>query len=179
MEQHKRLLFVGNSLTYWNRGVDVFVANLGGFRAERIVEPGASLQRLWQNGRAAAKIRDGGWDWIVLQEDLPETSRAQFEQAARSFAEAAAAVGAQVVLFMAWSYERLPTTHAEVVSAHIAMAASLGWTHLVASTWRSSPHSRPWKHRRWTMATKLRRSQNRGGARACRRTMMTTSASRT
>lgn len=122
----KRVLFVGNSLTYWNKGVDVFVANLGDFQAERIAEPGASLKRHWLNGRAAAKIRDGGWDWVVLQEDLPETSRPHFEQAARNFSEAAVAVGAQVILFMAWAYERLPTTHDEVVTAHLAMAAALG-----------------------------------------------------
>ena len=39
----QRVLFVGNSLTFWNKGVDVLVRELGGFTSERIVEPGASL----------------------------------------------------------------------------------------------------------------------------------------
>lgn len=122
----QRVLFVGNSLTFWNKGVDVLVRELGGFTSERIVEPGASLHRLWRNGTAAAKIRSGRWDWVVLQEDLPETSRAQFEEAARAFAKVSAAAHARLLLFMAWAYDRLPTRHDEIVRAHVAIAAELG-----------------------------------------------------
>ena len=71
----KRVLFIGNSLTFWNQGVDVMLAKLvPGVETKRVAVGGATLETLWDNDEAKLACA-GEWDVVVLQEDLPETRK--------------------------------------------------------------------------------------------------------
>jgi hypothetical protein len=70
-----RILFIGNSLTYVNdlpaelRAM-VAVAYPSGpaLRYEQVTPPGCTLQKHWNDGKAAAKIAEGHWDYVIVQE---------------------------------------------------------------------------------------------------------------
>ena len=125
-EEGVRVLFIGNALTYWNGGLDRYLGELGGFAAQRVVQASASLSDLWRAGVASRAIARGGWDVIVLQEDLPHTSVEHFRQAAASFVGAARAVRAAPVLLMTWSYERVPkVTQEQISDAHAQLGRRL------------------------------------------------------
>ena len=55
----KRVLFIGNSLTFWNQGVDVMVAKLvPGIETKRVAVGGATLETLWGNAEAKLSCAD-------------------------------------------------------------------------------------------------------------------------
>ena len=64
-----RVLFIGNSYTYYNN-LPGMVAQLSGGRIETrmVARGGSTLQQLWDFGEAPAAIREGRWDYVVLQE---------------------------------------------------------------------------------------------------------------
>lgn len=113
-----RVLFVGNSLTYGNnlpRMVQAIAASQDtGPRIETVTYaiPGAELDTLWDEDHAAAALRKGGFDVVVLQErggvlacmamNRRDPACRRSERAHRRFAELAAEHGARVLLFAAW-----------------------------------------------------------------------------
>jgi hypothetical protein len=130
----KKILLVGNSFTYWNKGLwhhmEQLVQCRTGkqiFKAERVVRGGASLKVLWEKTRARAMISEGAYDVVVLQEDIPETNIESFYKYARKFDSLIRQSGAQSVFFMAWAYKRLGwTSMKEIARAHRAIGAQLG-----------------------------------------------------
>ena len=116
-----RILFIGNSLTFWCGGIDLMFRNWG-FDAAAETIPGATLAKLWRSGRAKAKILEGGWHIVVLRDDLPEypekgdsASRLevicqQFNPVLSKFLELVKSVDAMPVMYMAHPYERLAHT---------------------------------------------------------------------
>ena len=128
-----RILFVGNSLTYWNDGLDVQLTRLSANSTPpvalitgRSVVPGAFLRSLWTWPGPRQAIATGRYDVVVLQEDLPETTVADFREHARLFVTDARKVGARPILLMAWAYERLGwITMGEIARAHREAAAEL------------------------------------------------------
>ena len=61
---------------------------------------------VFPNEEALQVIARGGWDVVVLQEDLPETTVADFEHFGSLFHEEIQKSGAATVLLTAWPYER-------------------------------------------------------------------------
>jgi hypothetical protein len=124
-------LFIGNSLTYFNGGVDAALLGLRrssgdqDFVVHSVVQGGASLKRLWQKTKAkkeigapgTAKGHDGScvagmpagaaYDAVVLQEDLPETTVELFGSFAAKFVGRCREHGATPVLYGTWAYDRL------------------------------------------------------------------------
>ena len=113
-----RVLFVGNSMTYANnmpRILRALAASQPGGPAidtATYVIPGAELDELWDDGHAAAALREGDWDVVVLQERgglvlcnarttrTPECRRS--DAAHRAFADLAKERGARTLLLMTW-----------------------------------------------------------------------------
>jgi hypothetical protein len=103
-----RVLFVGCSLTYASDiplVVQAF-ARAVGERVEvaTVVKGGASLVDHWKRGAAVDRIREGGWNFVVLQQgpsSLPE-NRAVLREYARRFAEPIRKAGARPALYMVW-----------------------------------------------------------------------------
>lgn len=116
-----RVLFIGNSLTFWAGGLDGIFRRWG-VNATSETVPGATLAKIWKAGLARARILEGGWHLVVLQDDLPEykTDKASGErrrvvhercsEALALFLEEVRRVGAEPVVFMAHPYERLKGT---------------------------------------------------------------------
>ena len=130
----KKVLFVGNSFTYWNKGLWHHMEQLvqcrpgkQDFKADRVVRGGASLEIMWEKTRARAMISEGAYDVVVLQEDIPETNIESFYKYARKFDSVIRQSGAQPVFFMAWAYKRLGWIGMkEIARAHRAIGAQLG-----------------------------------------------------
>jgi hypothetical protein len=128
-----RLLFVGNSLTFWNDGLWVHLERLAeratppvAVTTGRSVFPGAFFKSLWERPEPRDAIRTRRYDVVVLQEDLPETRVADFREYARRFVAEVRQAGARPVLLMAWAYPRLGwITTAEIAQAHRDAAAEL------------------------------------------------------
>ena len=131
-----RVLFVGNSLTYVNN-VDQWVQKLressdvaGSSPALEIVKcvkGGASLKNLWQKTKAKREIAEGGFDVVVLQEDLPETTVELFENFCRKFVLAVRDANATPLLHQTWAYRRLPdVTNEDIRRAHLNISEELG-----------------------------------------------------
>jgi hypothetical protein len=105
----KRLLFIGNSLTYVNNlpAIVDALAVAGGNPApvvRDVVFGGASLEDHWKRGPARVAIAEGHWDFVVLQQgpsSLPE-SRMLLIQYTRLFAKEIRKAGATPVLYMVW-----------------------------------------------------------------------------
>ncbi len=145
------VLFVGNSLTFWNGGVDRHVRGLGGslgspliVETDVFVEPGATLAVLWDQGASEA-IAQGDHDVVVVQEDLPEGSVEQFDEHARLLIEQIRRADAEPVLFMAWAYDRLDwITTEEIADAHRVVSAELGVKVApVGLAWQAAVAERP------------------------------------
>lgn len=137
------VLFVGNSFTYFNGGVEKQVAGLAAAedppRQIGVVAatlPGATLKRhhfLSQPEStfgALDEIREGDHDAVVLQGDIPENYEQSvdvFLEYARLFDTEIKDAGARTVFFMTWPYERLDWIDlAGIVDAHRHVETELG-----------------------------------------------------
>lgn len=131
-----RVLFIGNSLTYWHCGLDGVFSRWGLVAAAETM-PGATLAKLWKAGAAKQRILEACWDVVVLQDDLPEyrqqrsdtRSRAAFvterlSAVSELFIGAIIEARAKPVFLMAHPYQRLAhTTLEDIVVAHRALEA--------------------------------------------------------
>ena len=153
----KKVLFIGNSLTYWNMGVDEHLKTMAAMsdppliietKAETI--GGAVLKENWDSGTALNTIREGDWDAVVLQEDIPELYRYDndietFYAYARQFDQEIGATGAQTYLYMTWAYPRLGWIDTDgIVDAHRQIADELGaGVAPVGLAWKRAEAERP------------------------------------
>ena len=133
----RKLLFVGDSFTFCNGGLENHVKQLAAsarpprsLEAESATQGGATLKVLYGKQSIRDKIRDGGCDVVILQDDIPELtehSAAPFFEYARLFDREIRGAGGKTVLFMAWPYERLNwVTLAEIDQAHRDLGHELG-----------------------------------------------------
>ena len=151
-DQQTRVLFIGNSFTFWRGGLWEQLERLSeqsdpqlGYVTSAVVRGGASLEVMWNRTDAAEKIAEGEWDVVVLQEDLPETNVDAFREYSRKFVDAVRAAGAEPIFYMTWEYDRLNwISLEEIIDTHLEMAAELqvpvapvGWA------WRLSREERP------------------------------------
>lgn len=111
----RRVLFVGNSLTYYNdmpSMVSRLAAGDAGARplyAVSFTGPGWSLQRSARDAKLRQLLEEVNWDALVLQEHSELASSGPSEVGAYSVPHAmllqhlAAARGARTIVFMSWS----------------------------------------------------------------------------
>eukprot|EP00927_Polykrikos_kofoidii_P040070 TRINITY_DN34314_c0_g1_i1.p1 TRINITY_DN34314_c0_g1~~TRINITY_DN34314_c0_g1_i1.p1 ORF type:complete len:526 (+),score=72.16 TRINITY_DN34314_c0_g1_i1:45-1622(+) len=130
----RRVLFVGDSLTYAN-DLDQIVAAMAnvagelGVHVDRSVVGGAPLKELWKGHESDAqqRISEGGYDVVVLQEDLPETNLQCFQKYAALFKQKADAAGSETVLLMTWAYKNRDWIDMKgIENAHREVAERLG-----------------------------------------------------
>ena len=132
-----RLLFVGNSFTYYNGGLENHVKQLAKsanpprrITCDRTTKGGATLKVLHEQKWLHDQMRAGGYDLVILQEDMPELTEhsvTPFFEQARLFEQEIRQLGSKTVLFMAWPYERLNwVTLEQIAQAHRAIGKELG-----------------------------------------------------
>ena len=137
------ILFVGNSFTSAGGGIETHVAALAEsedpphtLTANASTIRGATLKDHHEMRNppgilgAIDVIREGGYDVVVLQDDIPKYAEHEvtpFLEYARLFNAEIKDAGAQTVLFMTWPYERLDWVSLdEIVAAHRQVEAELG-----------------------------------------------------
>ena len=136
MKTPHRILFVGNSFTYYNGGLENHFRQLAESAlppriliADRATKGGTTLEILQGQEAVHAKIRDGHYDLVVLQEDIPELKEHKvtpFLEQVRLFDREIRDAGGRTALFMAWPYERLNWVGLETIAeAHRAIGKEL------------------------------------------------------
>ena len=109
-----KLLFIGNSFTARHDlpGMIKALAADGGVALEtRLISMGgASLRSHWNKGEAAAAIRDGDYDFVVLQEQstLPLKNASRMHENIRLFNDVIREAGARTVLYLTWARRQTP-----------------------------------------------------------------------
>jgi hypothetical protein len=100
-----KVLFIGNSFTYYNGGIDSQLNRLApSCHTASVALPGFTLEMHWSNGGALRAIEKGGWQYVVLQEQsqAPVVDHAKFLEYSRRFDQAIRKIGAQTILLMTW-----------------------------------------------------------------------------
>lgn len=148
-----RVLFVGNSLTYFAPGAGQAehdlpgeLAELAGARpagrglaAERIVRDGACLREHIEGAALERALRPGRWDWVSLQESRERAAAdpAGTREDLRRLGERVRAAGARASLFSPWGDGPLEALHER-------LALELGLRLVpVARAWRRALGERP------------------------------------
>ena len=129
-----RVLFVGNSLTFYNdlptRTAEIAVPDttLRVPDMQSVVRSSTSLRQHWFLGTAQQRLQTGHWDYVVLQEgsgsilDTPETTEvyvAKFDSLARI-------AGARTALFLTWTYGDAPQLQDSVTRVYVRIAQRVG-----------------------------------------------------
>lgn len=129
-----RVLFIGNSYTFFNGGLGIAVKTLASavkdgrpFEYVEVTKGGQTLEGHWNEGKALAQIRKGGWDFVVLQEhSLGALNRRElmFQYAAMFDAEIRK-VGAKTVFYETWGRKNRPEMYGVVEQAYVGLARQL------------------------------------------------------
>ena len=131
-----RVLFIGNSLTFYNdlpTMVERMAAAAGVERplaAERIVRGGETFERHVARTDAGAPLKvlkERGWDWVVLQENgrFAASGDASTLPSARRLVKAAREAGAEPIFYMTWAYRDRPETLGKVHRTYFLLASEL------------------------------------------------------
>jgi hypothetical protein len=132
--QSLRVLFIGNSYTYFNN-LPALLSSLSAsdpsgarIEAEMVTHSGATLRQHWENGEALAKLNQGHWDFVVLQEQstLPIIDPQTMYRYARLFDGEIKRVGARTVFLLTWARQNRPETQAALNQAYLKIARELG-----------------------------------------------------
>ncbi|MGD0279386.1 MAG: hypothetical protein ABSC11_08765 [Smithella sp.] len=131
-EASTRILFIGNSYTYFNDGIDKQLEGLApSIKTMRLAPGGYTLERHWNDGKALQTIRQGGWDYVVLQEQsqIPILDRKKFYDFARKFDREIRQIGARTILLMTWERPdslSYGVTTVNLAETYKALGAELG-----------------------------------------------------
>ena len=149
-QSETRVLFIGNSYTSFNGGIDKAMEALSpSIETVRVAADGFTLEDHWNDGNALRRIRQGDWSHVVLQEQsqLPVIARESFFRFSRQFDAEIRETGAKTVLLMTW--ERPDSIGAGVNTANLASAYNSVGTELgalvapVGLAFARSLHTRP------------------------------------
>lgn len=129
-----RVLFVGNSLTYFNELPWLFQQVVESKRAEPPVVTrfsggsGRSLRRHWELGEVARLLRASRWDFVVLQEQShrPLDEPEEHERYLSLFLAEARRHGASPVVFEIWPPQRAPDDHSRLRDAYRRLEGAHG-----------------------------------------------------
>ena len=127
-----RVLFIGNSYTYYNdlpaMLTNMTAASPQSILADAVTEPGATLQLLWEKGKALKKIRSQQWDFVILQEQSlrPTTDPELMQRYARKFDAAIREKGARTVFYLTWARLNKPEMQDVLDRAYSELAKELG-----------------------------------------------------
>ena len=127
-----RVLFIGNSFTFYNGGVDAVLQALARAKGENLecsasVSGGKTLEWHWEEGDARAAIARGGWDYVVLQEHSmrPLTDGPAMLKYAKLFDAEVKSAGAKTVLFLTWARFNQPENQRGITRAYDSVAKEL------------------------------------------------------
>ncbi|MDQ3438851.1 MAG: SGNH/GDSL hydrolase family protein [Planctomycetota bacterium] len=127
-----RVLFIGNSYTFYNGGVDAVVQALARAKGRNLectasTSGGKTLEWHWEEGDARSAIARGGWDYVVLQEysTRPIADALAMHRYARLFDAEIKNAGAKTVFYMTWARFHQPENQRVITRAYDAIAKEL------------------------------------------------------
>lgn len=138
-----RILFIGNSYTYFNSSPELLKALIQEKHPEKVVETklisdgGLTLAHHWKDNRALEAIQSGKWDYVVLQEqsklgmavmidkDIFFGQTNKFFEYARKFDAEVKKAGSKTVFMMTWSVKNRPNEQAILSHAYASIAKEL------------------------------------------------------
>ena len=95
-----------------------------------MIAPGAySLEQHWNEGTVAKAIAEGGWDYVVLQEQSlrPISNPTNMHWFARLFDQEIRKTGARAVFYVTWARKNAPPAQQrQLTRAYSAIAKELG-----------------------------------------------------
>ena len=146
-----RVLFIGNSLTYWNdlpAMVEALAEASGAARpvCETVVSGGYSLEDHWNERAAQKAIARGGWDIVVLQQGPSASTegRQSLLEYARRFAQEIRRAGAKPALYIVWpSTSRKGDFDGVAESYRQAAAETKGILFPAGKAWRAAWRRNP------------------------------------
>jgi hypothetical protein len=147
-----RILFIGNSFTYVNMLPEMIrqmslAANDPHPAQYRMIAPGScTLEKHWNDGVAPKAIAEGGWDYVVLQEQSarPISDPAGMFRFARLFDQEIRKTGAKTVFYITWARKAAPNEQKQITAAYSAIAKELGALSCpVGPAWASVRQKRP------------------------------------
>ena len=138
-----RVLFIGNSYTYYNNLPEIFTALARAAAPDREVEArmvtigGQTLLHMYERSNAREAIRAGKWDYVVLQEhsllggglrdgESVVNGPAMLRRGARLFNADIERAGAKTVMTLTWSRKAAPESQADLNFAYDSVARELG-----------------------------------------------------
>lgn len=134
-QEAKKILFVGNSFTYFFNLPQV-VASMGETQGVPLITRqstvgGSNLEQHWKGEKGTktrAILESQQWDYVVFNNhslssiDTPES----FMEYGRKFAELVKEKGAQPVFMMTWAYDSNPLMQEEITRMHEKLAQETG-----------------------------------------------------
>jgi hypothetical protein len=156
-----RILFIGNSYTYYNNlpGLLAYFAKNSlekvSVKTKMIVQGGVNLKYHWNEKKALKEIRSKRYDYVVLQEQSrlggtyengilrvahPET----FFDYARRFDTAIKKAGAKTIFFLTWARQDFPNNQSKLNAAYKTIAKRLKATLVpVGPAWQIVRKTKP------------------------------------
>ena len=125
------VLFIGNSLTFFNELPWMLeqLAAARGVKLRAVFEgsSGDDLKQHWDRGKALARIREGRWDWVVLQDQsrAPVLKPDVLPAYAPLFDAEIRKAGARTLLFLTWAHSDRPSEQTAITRSYERTAASL------------------------------------------------------
>ncbi len=122
-EPSSRVLFIGNSFTMINGGVDQQLKSLmPSVAVTQVAVGGYRLQDHWNSAVTLSTIRSEKWNYVVLQEQsqTPVSDQRNFIAYAGKLNDEIKLAGAETILFMTW--ERPDSVRYGVTTANLAQA---------------------------------------------------------
>tara|TARA_R110002124_G_scaffold227889_1_gene393229 strand:- start:136698 stop:137447 length:750 start_codon:yes stop_codon:yes gene_type:complete len=140
-----KILFIGNSLTFFNDGID---SHVNGFYnngdevvptvIDRAASPGFSLANHLNSAATQNAINSEDWDYVILQENgvVATTDPDEMIASLTAFKDILHTTRAEVFLFMTWAYEGEPQmtdqlytiySEASTITGYKIVPVGLGW----------------------------------------------------
>ncbi len=146
-----RILFVGNSLTYYNDLPDMVKAladsaGISGVQTAQIAKPDYSLEDHWIDGQARRVIEAGGWTHVVLQQGPSSVlaNRANLRQWAATFAAVIRSNAGVPAMFSVWpALANFSTFEASIESYRLAAVDIQGLFLPAGEAWRAGWRRNP------------------------------------
>jgi len=131
------VLFIGNSFTYYNDGVERHLENLAASSRPPVelyvdsrTAPAQNLKGHYEDERTHEALSGHQWDVVVLQgssfEPVYPSTQAEFLAHADLLDREVREIGARTVFFMTWAYRGEPEMTAALLNTYVGKANELG-----------------------------------------------------
>lgn len=125
------VLFIGNSYTYCN-GLPVMLGDLAKARGRtvatrKVTKGGVTLKWHSRNPETLEAIAEGGWDFVVLQDQslAPVERPDMLRGASIDLAARIRKAGGEPVLYMTWARQHAPETQEAITEAYSRVGAEI------------------------------------------------------